>query len=187
MDGFLRSLEQEAAKRFERLTTTLERVSRAINPASLDDRTRDLFSKPLIAASIRERAEQLAAERDLTPEWIIRQYHNIASASLEHYFDVGEDGFPQIDLSKLTPEQWSALDSIDATEKFTRGGTERHVKIKLKGGMEALAFLAKHAGLDKADNPVFKEYTALPADLAQMPNSASVSELAENYARFIDG
>lgn len=187
VDGFLRSLEKEAEKRFERLTTTLERVARGIDPAKLDDRTRDMFAKPLIVAAIRERVEQIAAERDLTPEWIVKQYRNIAGASLEHYFTVGQDGFPQIDLSSLTPEQWSALQEVDAVEEYSKRGTVRRVKVKLQPKMEALAKLMAHTGLDKADNPTYGAYKTLPPDLAQLPNSASVSELAEQYSRFIDG
>lgn len=187
VDGFLRSLDKEAQQRHERLTTTLERVSRSIDVARLDDRTRALFAKPLIVAAIRERVEQTAAERDLTPEWLINQYRNIASASLENYFTVGEDGFPQINLSALTPEQWSALQEVDAVEEFGKGKTVRRVKVKLQPKMEALAKLMAHTGLDKVDNPTYSAYKALPADLAQTPNSASVNELAESYARFIEG
>jgi hypothetical protein len=188
VDGFMRRLDDEAGKRHERLTTTLERVSRTIDVTRLDDRTRDLFAKQLVVAAIRERVEQISAERDLTPEWIVNQYRNIASASLEHYFTVGEDGFPQIDLSSLTPEQWSALDSIDATEEYLpRGGSKRHVKIKLKSSMEALGVLAKHTGMDKAENPVYGAYKQLPSDATRTPTSTSVSELADAYARFIDG
>lgn len=185
VDGFLRHVDREAQHRHERLTATLERVSAALDPATLDERTRDLFSKPLIVAAIRERVEQLAAERDLTPEWIVNQYRNIASASLEHYFTVGEDGFPQINLSELTSEQWSALQEVDAVEEYGKGKTVRRVKVKLQPKMEALAKLMAHTGLDKADNPTYANYKELPTP--QLPNSASVNELAENYARFIDG
>lgn len=187
VDDFLHSLDVESAKAHERLTTTLERVSRTIDVARLDERTRDLFSKQLIVAAIRERVNEIAAERDLSPEWIVKQYHNIASASLENYFTVGEDGFPQIDLSNLTPEQWSALQEVDAIEEYGKGKTVRRVKIKLQPKMDALNKLMSHTGMDKAENPVYSAYKALPNDAAQTPTSASVADLADAYARFIDG
>lgn len=185
VDGFLVRVDKEAEHRHERLTATLERVSRSIDLARLDDRTRDLFNKPLVAAAIRERVEEFAQQRDLTPEWIIKQYRNIAGASLENYFTVGQDGFPQIDLSALTTEQWSALQEVDCVEEYSKRGNIRRVKVKLQPKMEALAKLMAHTGMDKADNSVHSTYKS--PSVPVLTDGQSVSELAESYARFIDG
>jgi hypothetical protein len=188
VDDFMRTLDNEAALRHERLTATLERVSRSIDVARLDERTRDMFAKPLIAAAIRERVDEIAAGRDLTPEWIVNEWRNIASGSQEHYFTVDGDGFPQIDLSDLTPAQWRNIESIDATEEYLpKGGSKRHVKLKLYDRTKALDWLGKHTGMDKTDNAVYGAYKQLPTDAAQTPTSASVADLADAYARFIDG
>lgn len=185
VDGFLRSLDREAGKRFERLPTTLRRVTDALDPAALDGRTVDFLSKPLVRAAIAERVQEIAAERDLTPEWIIRQYQAIASFNLEDIFDTGEDGFPQIDLSELAREHWYALQEIDAKDEFSKYGNKRHLKVKTADKIAALNQLAKITGLDKGDHADYLAYKAEPAELVRLSSSASTETLAEDYAKFI--
>lgn len=188
VDGFLRSVEIEAEKRFERITTTLERISQTIDFATLDARARDLLSKPLIGAAIRERVEAMAAARDLTPERVVKEHAVIAMFSLKRFFpEVGEDGNPKFDARNASEMDWAALQAIEVEETYGRNGTTRKIKIKAHPKQTSLDALSKFMGLDKADNVEYAAYKTLPAELAQLPNSASVADLAETYARLIDG
>lgn len=188
VDGFLRSVDTEAEKRFEKITTTLERVSQSIDLKRLDERTRGLFEKPIVSAAIRERAEQIAAERDLTPDRIMKEQAAIGLFNLQRFFPkIGEDGLPQFDATDCTAVDWAAIQALDIEETYTRNGTVRKIKIKAHPKGVALDALGKFMGLDKSDNPEYAAYKMLPAELAQLPKTADVAELADKYARFIEG
>lgn len=188
VEGFLRRVDTEAERRFEKLTITLERVASVLDLNTLDERSRDLFRKPLVSAAIRERAEQIAAERDLTPQRIIQEHAAIGLFNLKRFFpEVGEDGIPQFDARNCNAVDWAAIQQIDIEETFSRSGTTRKIKIKAHPKQTSLDAIAKFMGIDKADNAEYAAYQTLPAELAQLPNSAGVAELAEKYARFIDG
>lgn len=186
VDDFLRRLQAEAEQRFERLTITLERISQSIVPDALDDRTRDLFAKPMIIAAIRERVEALADGSDLTHALVMKKLFAISTANMMNYFEVGEDGFPTPDLTTLTEDQWFAIKEVEAIEEIGRTMTKRRIKLKLHDPLAALQMIAKFTGLDKTDSPEYLAYKTLPADLAALPASAGVDELQEQYARFID-
>lgn len=188
VDGFLRRVDTEAERRFEKLTITLERVASSLDLNTLDERSRDLFRKPIVSAAIRERAEQIAAERDLTPQRIIQEHAAIGLFNLQRFFpDTGEDGVPRFDASNCNAVDWAAIQQIDIEETYGRNGTTRKIKIKAHAKQQSLDAIAKFMGIDKADNAEYAAYKTLPAEMAQLPNSAGVAELAEKYARFIDG
>lgn len=187
VDDFIAAVEREAAKRFERLTSTLERVSQSIDASTLDERTRDLFAKPMIRAAIFERVNQLASQRDITPERVIQEIAALALANMEDYLDVGEDGLPTVDLADLSRVQMAAIQSIEVEDSFSpTKGEVRKIKFKLHDKIAPLQALMKHMGMDK-ENAIAAAYAALPRDLVQLPANATQEALAEDYARFIDG
>ena len=188
VDDFLRALENEAEKRFERLTTTLERVTRSIDPATLDERTNDYFSRPMIRAAICERVENMARERDLTPQRIVQEHAVLALANMDDFIKRYEDGRgAEVDLSGVTRAQMSAVQSIETEETYGPRGTTRKIKLKLYNKQVSLDALAKFTGLDKADNVEYAAYKTLPKDMVKLPASASVEQLADDYARLIGG
>ncbi len=188
VDGFLRSVESEAERRFERITTTLERVAQQTDKTTRDSRARDLFAKPLFAAAIRERVEVMASARDLTPDRVIKEHAAIAMFSLKRFFpEMDGAGNPQFDASNANEIDWAAVQSLEIEENYGRNGTTRKIKIKAHPKQASLDALAKFMGLDKADNVEYAAYKTLPAELAQLPTSASVADLADQYARLIDG
>lgn len=188
VDDFLRSVEREAERRFERLTTTLQRISATIDLDTIDSRTRQLLTKPIITAAIRERTEQLAAERDLTPDRIIREHAAIGLFNLQKFFPtVDEDGVPQFNATNATAADWTALQAVDIEETYSQRGTVRKIKIKAHSKQTSLDAIAAFMGLNKGDSPEYAAYRTMPADLVQLPNSATVSAVAEQYAKFIDG
>jgi len=188
VDGFVSRLDAENSKHFERLTVTLERLAVRIDFDQLDERSRDQFAKPLVCAAIRERVDTIAAERDLTPERLIKEHAAIGFASIKSFFpEIGEDGIPQFDARDASNYDWAAVQSIDVEETFNRGGTKRTIKIKMHGKQASLDMLAKWAGLDKTENPVYADYRNSITDVTRLGTSASVEQLASEYARFIDG
>ena len=185
VDDFLRTLEAEAARRWERLPVTLARVVKALDVTRLDERTRAYFERQLVQAAINERVAELSAQRDLTAEWIIRQYQNIASFSLEKCFSVNKAGFPEADLSGLSSQDWQCLAEVATTENDTQWGTNRTLKFKAHDKMRALDKLAQLTGLDKTEHADYLAYKATPAELVKLSQSAGLQEAGEYYAKFI--
>lgn len=187
VDAFVQTLEREAQKRFERLPVTLTRTVESLEPDKLDERSRVMFEKPMVAAAIQERVNVRAAASDLTAEWIIRQYQAIAGANMSKYVTVGEDGFPAPDLSMLAYDDWIPVRSIDAVDEYGRGGSKRRFKFQLENKLEALAMLAKITGLDKSEHADYLAYKATPNELLRLSSGASVEDAQSAYAQFIDG
>jgi len=187
VDEFLHALEADAERRFERLTATLDRVARSLDLDAMDDRTRDLFAKPMVRAAIHERVKQLADERDLTPERVIREHAAVAFANMQDYLTVGQDGLPTVDMETVNRAQWSAVSQIEVEDSYGPKGNIRKIKFKLHDKLASLAAISKFMGLDKSDNPEYVAYKLLPRDMVQLPASATQETLAEDYARLIDG
>lgn len=189
VNGFIRAVERENALiPLERLTGTLKRVSATINADDLDSRTRDMFQKPLITAAIKERVEFLAAERDVSPEWVINQHRAIASANLQDFIEVGEDGFPWPNLEGLSREQWYALESVETTEEENKFGAKtKKFKIKLKSSHASLDKLGKFVGIDNENSAAYQKYAALENKAANYTDGTTIEQLADEYAQFING
>lgn len=185
VDGFIKRLEIDAERRFERLTATLERFSRSIDFDTLDQRQRDFFAKPLTQAAIRERVEKLASERDLTPARIIQEHAAIALANMRDYVELDEDGIPEINLNDCSRIDWSAIHQIESEETYGPKGTTRKIKLRLYNKQASLDALAKWNGLDKADNAEYVAYKSLPPELTQIPSNVSIEKIADQYAQLL--
>lgn len=184
-DDCIAALIRQNADRYERLTVTLERFANALVLDNLDERVRDQLAKPIVRAAILERVETIARERDVSHERIIQEHQRIAFANINRFFQVGEDGIPQFDASDCTDEDWAAVAQVDVEETYGRGATTRKVKIKMYNKQQSLDTLAKYSGLDKDGNPIYAAYNALAVDPSKLASSATVEQLAEEYARFI--
>lgn len=188
VDDFLRHLEADAERRFERLTTTLARISKTLSQAALDDRTRAMFDKPMVRAAVHERTRELADAKDLTPERIMKEHAAIAFANMDDYLETGEDGLPTVNMEKVNRAQWSAVAQIEVEDSFGGPkGFSRKIKFKLHEKHASLAAISKFMGIDKADNAAAVAYAMLPKELVQVSANATQETLAEDYARFIDG
>lgn len=186
VDEFVRAVESDAERRFERMTASLERVARTLDIGALDERTRDHFAKPMIRAAIFERVKQMADARDITPERIIKEHAALALSNMQDYLKTGQDGLPTVDLVEVNRVQWAAVQQIEVEDTFGPKGQTRKIKFKLHDKKTSLDALAKFMGLQEGDNAEYAAYKTLPRDLVQLPASASQEALAEDYARFID-
>jgi len=185
VDGFITYLEREAEKRFERLTVTLARAATNIRTDELDDRTRFLFAKPLVAAAIRERVELLASERDLTAERIIKEHAALGLSNMDDFVERYQDGSASINLNNVSRAQMAAVQQIETEEIYGPSGTKRKIKLKLYNKQVSLDALAKFNGLDKGDSPEAIAYRALPANSVEMPANMTTEQAAEEYAKLI--
>lgn len=184
VDGFVVFLERENANvPFERLTTTLQRAADNVRLDEVDSRTRDFFNSPLVKAAVNERVNEIAAARDLSPEWIVNQHRAIAAANLEDFTVLDDSGFPWPDLRKLSRDQWYALESVETVEEDTKFGVRKKLKLKLINKLASLDFLAKHTGIDQAGNATYEKYAAIPTTVS---SATSLEQLAEDYAQLIN-
>lgn len=179
VDGFVRSLEDEAAARGERISGALYRP---ISP-EIVARSRGLLDKPLVRAAIVERINEIAVQSELTVQKVIRELRSIAFASHGDYMTVGEDGMLYYDFNKCTPEQLSALKKV----KLQETESKRSLEVETHDKMRALEMLGKYMGIFEADNPHWRAENAKPInETAAIPGNASDSAAADLYARAIN-
>ena len=162
VDGFIRAVDIENAQVFERLTVTLRRVTASIDLSKMDERTRDQFAKPIIQAAITQRIDEMARERDLTPERFVQEHSKIALSTIKAFFPTtGQDGFPQFDASLATPDDWAALQHIKVKETYGRSGTVREIDVKMHSKQPSIDAVMKWFGADQPNNDVHKRYKAV--------------------------
>lgn len=99
--------------------------------------------KPYLGEAIAERKAQLAKKAGVTAEQIVSEMANIGFSNMQNYLDLSDPENPTIDLSKITPQQASAI----AETRVERRGLQRRVTIKLHDKLNALVNLGKHLGL----------------------------------------
>lgn len=107
-----------------------------------------LLSKEKIRFNIAKLQQRALQRIDLTAERVLYELASLAFSNMADYMQIGSDGLPQIDLSKLTKDQWAAI--TEFTEDSTGGqgdGEKRLVlrhRIKLGSKVQALELLAQH-------------------------------------------
>ena len=107
-----------------------------------------LLAKPEIRFNI-AKLQRLALQRiDLTADRVLYELASVAFSNMANYMQIGPDGLPELDLSKLSKEQWAAI--TEFTEDSTGGQNDgerrlivRH-RIKLGSKIQALDLLAQH-------------------------------------------
>lgn len=182
VDGYVRNLENDAAKRGERISNALYRVI----PDSVLEASGGMLERPMVRAAISERVNDLAAATELTPARVIKELMTIGFASMGDYMEVREDGQPYFDLAKCTPEQLAAIASIEVEEIALRNGMSRKFKLKLHDKLSALDKIAKYIGLLEAENPFWRSENARPVDQAALPNGVTTEHAADLYAQMIN-
>lgn len=183
VDGYVRDIEAQFARRGERISNALYYAI----PADVVEASRGMLDRPLVRAAITERINELAAASELTGARVIKELMAMAFSNVEHYMPLGADGLPSFDMTRCTPEQLSAIQSFEIEENM-RGG--RKIKFKLHPKLDALDKLMRYMGLLDADNSQWRSEQAKPIGAGTSNAlSAAVSEntAAEAYARFLNG
>jgi len=183
VDGYVRDLEREAARTFDRLSNALYRPI----PADVVEAARGLLDRPLVTAAITERVNDLARDQEITRDRIVREIGGIAFSTLADYGTVGNDGMFQLDLRNVTPEQMARVESIEVEESFnpSSGGARKKMKIKMHAKLPALLKLAEYAGI-VADSEHWKAANARPV-VPSLPDGVTVEQAGDLYARAIGG
>lgn len=187
VDAYVERVERDAQRANERISLALHRAI----PDSVIEASRGMLDRPMVRAAIAERINDIAAAQELTPHRVIKEWMAIAFSSIGDYMEVGEDGTPWFDLTKCTPEQLSAIKSIEVEEAGGDGGLSRPKRRKFKfqlhdkiAGLEALA---KYMGLMQPDNPHWRQESARPIGPSAIPADATAEQAGDRYAAMING
>lgn len=184
VDAYVERVERDAARAGERISLALHRAI----PAAVVEASRGLLDRPMVRAAIAERINDIAAQNELTPHRVIREWMAIAFSSVGDYMEVGEDGQPWFDLTKCTPEQLAAIKSIKIEENGDGLSRPKRRKFEfvLHDKIAGLEALAKYMGLMQPDNPHWRQENARPLNGA-LPVSATAEQAGDRYAAMING
>jgi phage terminase small subunit len=97
-----------------------------------------------------EQAEELSAQ-------VIRELKTMAFANVADFITIDEDGKPQIDFSKVTPEQLRAISSVKSKTSRKFNGKGEHIATDSESAFvmadkyRGLELLGRHAGLFKTE------------------------------------
>jgi hypothetical protein len=185
VDAYVERVERDAARAGERISLALHRAI----PSAVVEASRGLLDRPMVRAAIAERINDIAAQNELTPHRVIREWMAIAFSSVGDYMEVGEDGQPWFDLAKCTPEQLSAIKSIKIEENGDGLSRPKRRKFEfvLHDKIAGLEALAKYMGLMQPDNPHWRSESARPVGPGALPASATAEQAGDRYAAMING
>lgn len=185
VDAYVADAERTAARNGERISLALHRAI----PATVIEQSRGMLDIPLVRAAIAERINDIAAASELTVHRVVKELMAIGFSSIGDYMTMGEDGMPYFDLSRCTPEQLSAIKSVEF-EQVGGDGLSRPIRSKFKlvlhdklGGIDKLA---TYMGMLERDNPHWRDDQPRPAGKA-LSASVTVDDAANVYAQMING
>lgn len=179
VDAYVADVERKADRINERVSNALYRSI----PADVVEASRGMLDKPMVLAAITERINSIAADRELSPQRVIKEVSSIAFANIMDFMTIDGNGLPTFDIASATPEQLAAVKKIEVEENM-RGG--RKFKFELHPKLEALGKLMQFMGMLDADNPVWPADTARPVAPA-LAADVTVDGAADAYARVING
>lgn len=174
VDDYVRTLERKADREQQRLSNYLQL------PVSDDvyDASNGMLDRPMVTAAITERVMEITADRELSPERLIKEYVAIAFASMGDYIEIDSFGIPSLTLDKCTPEQKAAIKKV--TFEQTNLGAVR-LNIELHDKLKSMDTLAKYMGMVEPDNPHWRVNNANPV----IDHTASVAQAADAYAALL--
>lgn len=185
VDGYVQDVEREAHRNHERISNALYRRV----PQATIDASRGMLERPMVCAAISERINDLARDAELTVPRVLKELMAIGFSNIGDYMALSEGEQATFDLSRATPEQLSAIKSIEVTETgdpFSRSH-KRTFKFHLHDKMAGLAMLAKYVGMLSEDNPHWRADQARPAVQGALPATTTAEGAGDMYAAMING
>lgn len=162
-----------------------EKISYALNRPVPDDvvnrAPEGYLTRPLVTAAITERIVQIASERELTGERVIKELMSISFANIGNYIRYENDA-PYFDLTDCTPEQLAAVKSIkikSTGDGMTLSG-KTEIEVQFHEKIPAIKLLGEYLGLFTGDNLHLK--TERAAAQAMVDANAPVERIADIYA-----
>lgn len=108
----------------------------------------NLLTKPDVRAAVSRLSQQASERLDLTAERVLFELCCIAFANAQDFTRLGPDGEPELDMSKMSREQWAAIAEYNEDATGGQNDGERRLivrrKIKLNDKVAALGLLGKH-------------------------------------------
>lgn len=147
-----------------------------------------LLRNPKVAAEIERRTEKRIQRLEITADGVLQELAKLGFSNMQDYVQV-QDGEAFIDLSKVSREQFAAVQEI-TVEEYTEGRGEekrdiKRTKFKLGDKRGSLELLGKHLKLftDKVEHAGTVTYK--PADLSQLSDEelAIAEKLVESAAK----
>jgi hypothetical protein len=178
VDGYVSDLETLAIRTGEKLQNLLGKIEIDEN----DERSQYMLSLALVRAAIVERVKEIAEELELSVHKTLKELRNMAYSSMGNYWWVDEGGTPHLDLGRCTPEQWSAIKSIEIDQKAT--GSVK-TKITLHDKTANLVNLMKYQGLLTDEH--WRAENAREIRPEKIDDVKTVDEAAQLYAKQING
>lgn len=182
VDNTVVHIEQAAARANERITMALNRPV----PAEIVARSHGMLDNHLVQAAITERINEIAAEQELTAARWVKQLRAIAFSNIADF--MRPDGDDMVfDLSRATPEQWSAVKSFEIEggddDGFSR--KKRKIKLTLWDKPAAIKMLGQYMALLEPDNPHWKADIARVQGAAPLPAGATAEDAGAEYQRYL--
>lgn len=184
VDGFVKDIEDVADKSGRRLLAVLQGPI----PFELDQRGIAMLARPMVRAAIAQRIHELSDLYDISIMRTLKENAAIAYSNISNYIEIDPNfGTPDINLSRCTPEQLSAIKMFEIEDR-PRGG--RKIKFQLHDKLSALGNLMRYQGLLSEDNPHWRqqEQSVKPVNgQGVLPANVDDDQAAALYAREIGG
>lgn len=183
VDSAVQELERAAHRAGERVSMVLNKPL----PVQVVERSRGMLERPMVTAAITERINELSAAQDLTIQRMVKEMMAVAFSSMGDYMTITAEG-PSFDLTRCTPEQLSAIKSIEVEESGHGLGRahKRKLKVTLHDKLGGMKMLGQYMGMLEPDNPHWRADAAKVATPA-LPAGATAQEAGDAYAAMIDG
>ena len=174
VDDYVRTLERRADRDQQRLSNYLQLPV----PDDVYDASNGMLDRPMVTAAITERVMEITADRELSPQRLIKEYIAVAFANMGDYIEIDSFGNPTLALDKCTPEQMSAIKKVNYEE--TNLGARR-LNIELHDKFKFSDSLMKYMGMIEPDNQYWRASNATPI----IDHTASVAQAADAYAALL--
>lgn len=112
---------------------------------------KSVFNRDDVQAEIKRRQDMAGKRAEVNEDWVIERLKAIADASLGECIVFDENGYPDIDFSKMSSELQYALGGLKV-RKYNKGRGEEAVPVtefqpQLVDKLRALEMLAKYLGM----------------------------------------
>jgi len=175
VDGFVADVENRAV-----VTNThmFDVLNEPLLPGT-DERILQMLSVSIVRAAITERVRELVDAQTLSTHNTLKELQAMSYSNIGDYMTLGGDGLPVFDFTSCTPEQLSAIESVEFEER-PQGG--KKFKLKLHSKTTAITLMMKYQNLldgdawDKEKPPQSNEIVTV---------NDTVENAADRYAALI--
>jgi hypothetical protein len=176
VDAFVSDVELRSVQTNRRLVDVLA-----------DTRTDDtpMLSFALVRAAIADRVRELQEQAELNIYRTLKELRAMAYSNIANYLYIDGEGQPTFDLSVATPEQMSAVKSIEITETESKGTKTRKFKFTLHDKVSALDKVMRYQGLLSDDNAHWKN-TLDKRQPKLLPAFDTIDEAENEYKKLLN-